>query len=317
MATIKDIAKKAGVSAMTVSRAFNSPDLVKEEVRERIMSIAEDLAYVPNQAARSLVGKKTGIVQIVMGMDPGDFYFTQLLAGATNYLSEHGYSVMINRHNTHDYQYDGAIFMGLNEGEDARIHREIKKPFVLFGKSDLPMDWVDLDNVDGMYQITKHLMDKGHTGIGFVGLHVREPYARERYVGYQKAMEEAGLSTPQGAYFETTHGFDGIKAIAKDMVAVKGVTAYVCETDTLAYGLIDEVKGMGMTVPDDLSVAGFDGFLFNQISSPHITTMRQPVFDIGVAVSKVLIDRIEHPDRPYVRQLITTTLEQGESVKEI
>lgn len=317
MATIKDIAKEAGVSMMTVSRTFNNPNAVKEEVRERIHQIAKELNYVPNQAAKSLATNRTGIIQIVTHIDTDNLYFSMLFTGAAHLLSDHGLSIMIAHNQKNDYQHDGVIYMGLGEGDDRKLLRQEKKPFVLFGKSNLPIDWVDLDNIDGVYQVTKHLIDHGHTNIGFIGIDQNEAFTKERYEGFRKAMEDHYLSLDEQAIFFVEHSIEGVKSIGHEALACEAISAFVCESDVLAYGLIDYCKENGVSVPDDISVVGFDGFQFHQLSNPHITTVSQPVYRIGVELGKALVKRMENPDLDKQEVLIRTEFVEGESVKKL
>lgn len=317
MATIKDIAKIAGVSMMTVSRAFNKPEIVKEDVREQIFKIAKELNYVPNQAARSLANSKTGVIQIVARMHPDDYYFTQLFTGAAHFLSDNGYSIMINQHRAKDYQFDGAIFMGLSPGDDKNVYETLDKPFVIFGKTDLPIDWVDIDNVDGTYKITKYLIENGHRKIGFIGIDQDEDFTVERYVGFVKAMEEFNVPINEKDVFKVEHSIKGVREISDEAIHQHDVTAFVCESDVLAYGLIDYAKEHGINIPEDLSVVGFDGFLFNRMSVPHITTVKQPVYKIGVEIAKALVARINNPQIPKQSLLIQAVYEPGDSVKNL
>lgn len=317
MVTIKDIANKANVSMMTVSRTFNNPKLVKGEVREKILNIAKELNYVPNQAAKSLASNKSGIIQIVTHISPDNYYFTQVFTGAAHYLSDHGLSIMISQNKKRDYQHDGCIYMGLQEGDDMKLLENDKKPFVLFGKSELAIDWVDIDNVDGMFQVTKHLIDMGHTNIAFIGIDLNESFTKERYKGFKDAMNWGALKVKDENVFFIPHSIEAVKEIGEELLACQEVTAYVCESDVLAYGLIDFCKVKGISVPEDVSVAGFDGFMLNKLSNPHITTTVQPVFKVGVELGKALVNRIKNPESPKQEILIPTEFESGESVKSL
>lgn len=317
MATIKDIAEMANVSMMTVSRAFNKPEQVKEEVRTRIMEIAEQLRYVPNQAAKSLATNKTGIIQIITKMNSYEYYFTQLFAGVADHLSLSGYSIMINREYSLNFKCDGAIYMGLEIGQDHTIFEEINVPAVLFGKTDMPVDWLDIDNVDGSYQVTKHLIDKGHKVLAYFGVQSHEAYCIERYNGFDHAMKEAGNVTTPKLYFSTTHDMLEAKEEAKHVLQTmmdEKATGVVCATDMLAYCIIDVAKTMGIEVPKQISVVGFDGFLFNTMSNPHITTVVQPVYKMGMDLADMIIDRLKYPDSAPKRIVVGTTLLEGESV---
>lgn len=316
MATIKDIAKKAGVSAMTVSRAFNKPEVVKDELRERILEVAAELKYVPNQAARSLVGNKTGVVRIVTQMDPSDFYFSRLFSGAANVLSDNGYSIMISHDKPHEYEYDGAIFMGLGRGEDKKIYETIHKPFVIFGKSELPVDWVDVDNIGGTEEVTQHLIDMGHRKIGIISVNTEESFSEERYLGFKKSMHKNGLAIDEKAVFNIEHSLEAVRRIGEEALS-QDVTAFVCESDVLAYGMVDYAKHSGRRVPEDISVVGFDGMIFNVISIPHITTARQHIYEMGMTLGRVLMDRMKDPSLPPQRVMIPTSFESGGSVLDL
>lgn len=314
MATIKDIARETGVSIMTVSRAFNNPKLVKEEVRKEILEVAKELGYVPNQAARSLASSKSGIIQIVTRMDPKEFYFSQLFTGAADVLSDEGYSIMINRHEALSYQYDGAIFMGLHPGDDLHLQKTMTKPYVIFGKTDIDTDWVDIDNLGGMKEVTNHLIQKGHKVIGFIGLEVDENFVKERYEGFSSAMKQAGLEIQEDHVFYVNHSMEGVRDHMDKILSDKSITAFVCESDVLAYALIENSKARGLRIPEDLSVVGFDGFMFNHMISPAITTVRQPVYQIGMEIGRCLLDRLKNPKDKAKRILIQTEFEPGGSV---
>lgn len=205
--------------------------------------------------------------------------------------------------------------MGLREGEDRKLIRSEKKPFVLFGKSDLPIDWVDVNNVEGSYKVTKHLIDNGHTNIGFIGIDENEAFTKERFRGFNDAIGDAFLTVDDQNIFFVEHTIEGVKAIGSEILCCNDVTAFVCESDILAYGLIDYCKENGVSVPDDISIVGFDGFLFDQLSSPHITTVFQPVYKIGVELGKALVRRMNDDAATKLELLIDTSFKEGESVK--
>lgn len=317
MATIKDIAKETGVSMMTISRAFNKPDQVSEELRQQIYDVAKKLNYSPNQAAKSLASNKTGIIQLVSSMDSKDFYFAQLFTGATQYLSEMGYSVMINKKSSLNYDCDGTIFMGLAYGEDISFMPKFKKAKVLFGKSSQAVDCVDINNEDGTHLLTKLLIDKGHSNIAYVGIDSMELYVEERQSGYEKAMKESGLSIDQEQMFSIEPSSLAQDQVGKDILNKISASAIVCANDHIAFELIRCAKKLGLSVPEDLSIVGFDGLYYHDMSTPTITTVEQPVFDIGVELAKVLLNRIQNPKSDLVNETVPVKLLMGESVRDL
>lgn len=320
MATIKDIARMADVSMMTVSRAFNNPEQVKEALRLEIYRIAEEIHYRPNQAARSLATSRTGVIQIITSMNAYEYYFTQLFAGVADHLSEKGYSIMISRDYQLNYRCDGLILMGLGLGEDKRILKHIKTPTVLIGKTDMEVDWIDVDNVDGIFQVTEYLINNGHKNISYLDIDSTEGFGGERYDGYKKCLHHYNIKEDLRFYFQAQNDLTDVRDKAKEillqMVKFES-TAIICATDVMAFGLINIAKQLGIKIPKDISVVGFDGFLFHMMTDPHLTTVSQPIYKMGADIADVLIERLEKPEMPLVRRLIKTDLIIGESVKSL
>lgn len=317
MATIKDIANKAGVSMMTVSRAFNKPDQVKEELRERIMEISRELDYTPNQAARSLASNKTGIIQLITSLSADNHYFTQLFAGAADYLSGHGYSIMINHYTSLNYQHDGIIFTGLSKKDLEKVSSMTKKPYVVFGKPVSGSDWVDINNEKGVQTVTEYLIDKGHKKIGYVGIKSNELFSDERENGFAKAIKEHGLELSDSMFIRVENLHGEAKKDALKFLGEMDVTAYVCASDQIAFGIVEAAKTLNIKVPEDLSIVGFDGSLYSEVSNPPLTTVKQPVYEIGRVLAKVLLNRIENPKMPTFHELIELDFLERASVADI
>ncbi len=310
MSTIKEIALRAGVSMMTVSRAINTPNKVKEEVRERILAIAEELSYSPNQAARALATRKTGIIQIVVRSDiqASDPYFMRLFVGIADYLSEYHYSIQICRAFDHQNRSDGLIAMGLKFGEDQELFEKAKVPCVLFGKTELPIDWVDVDNKDAIEQGITYLIDGGHSNIGFMALDIQEHYAFERIDGYKETMEKAGIKVKDSwLVYAADLKEVGIER-AKQLLEDKSITAIMCSTDRLGISVLQAAKELGIHVPTQLCIIGMDGIYLDQIASPHLTTIQQPVYEIGRELAKTLLERLNDLDQPIQRKRIKAQL---------
>lgn len=297
MTTIYDVAKVAGVSSMTVSRALNTPDKVKPETRARIREIANELGYRKNHAASALQKNATGIIKIQMsaGLRGNHLYFSQLFAGITEVLSTHNLAMLLSSELNSDAACDGVILMGLTKAQQQSLIRS-STPKVLFGHGPETIDWLDFDNEQGTYVATRHLIEQGHTRIGLMDFPSTEPFIVERRAGYSRAMREAGLEHQHDAlHTAVNNSVEAGFCCGRSFVKQRAQTAVVCCSDHVAVGLAQAAYEDNIRVPDDLSIIGFDGVGQERMGKPILTTIRQPVFDIGCQLAKRLIHLIERP----------------------
>ncbi|MFA9397585.1 MAG: LacI family DNA-binding transcriptional regulator [Clostridiaceae bacterium] len=300
MATLKDIAKILNISTMTVSRAINYPDLVADDLRKEIFNVIEELDYKPNQAARSLVSKKTGVIQIVISkyLNSIDPYFMTLLAGIADYLSDNFYALTVRRDNDLVYKCDGMIVMGLKKGEDKLLNEEVDIPCVIFGKTEYDIDCIDINNRKGMYDATKYLIDLGHKDIAFVKINEYEDFSTERFEGYVEALKDNNLQVKDEYIFNSENNIYAGEQIGDKIFKTTKVSAIICSSDLLAIGVITSAKNLNIDIPKDISIIGFDGVYLNKMVIPHLTTVVQPVYDIGKNLAEVLLNRINNNDLP-------------------
>jgi LacI family transcriptional regulator len=296
MATIYDVAKMAGVSSMTVSRALNTPDKVKAETRNRIEQAVAELGYRKNHAARALVLQSTGIIKIQMseGLRGNHLYFSQLFAGITDVLSRHKLAMLVANENAYDVACDGIILMGLTQLAQQELSGS-NTPKVLFGKGPNSIDCLDVDNEKGCFLATQHLLKLGHTCIGFIDFPSTEPFIEERKTGYREAMRKAGIQINKDWCHEAANnsveaGYESGLSFLKTAV----VTSVVCCSDHIGVGLSQAAGDLHIKVPGELSIIGFDGVGQERMSKPLLTTMKQPVFDIGCQLAERLVSLI-HP----------------------
>lgn len=300
MATLKDIAHQLNISTMTVSRALNTPHLVKEELRQQIQEVAKELDYKPNQAAKSLVSNKTGIIQVSISrnLDSTDPYFMTLLAGIADYLSEKFYSIIVRRDYEMINKCDGLIMMGLSKGEDKEFYETLTVPTVLFGKTDYPIDYIDINNVQGVRDITNYLISLGHRHIGFVGMEYDEEFTKERLDGYLLSLKENHIPIRSEYIINAkNHHINAAKDVCQSLFENEEMTAIVCATDILALGIMEGVKEQGYNIPNDYSIVGFDGLYVNRLAVPHLTTVVQPLYEIGRDLGRVLLERIANEQK--------------------
>lgn len=313
MSRLKDIADAVGVSMMTVSRALNNPDLVKPELRDTIITTANKLNYTPHHGARSMATNKTGIIQILTEMAVKDQYFLTLLSGIIDSLSEHGYAIIVEKQHTMRYRCDGVIVMSLHSGQTDFFSRNIRQACVLFGKTDEAVDYVDLNNESGIAMATEHLISLGHRGIGFIAIDLDEPYVKERLNGYLRTMHKHGLSPHSEWIASSPSDIRNARATAAELLRNIEISAIVCSNDLIATGVIEAARELGKRVPEDLSVSGFDGVMLHSVTDPKLTTIVQPVYEIGQKLSEVLIERINNPDNGRQCFIFEPTLLVAES----
>lgn len=302
MATIKDIARLAGVAPSVVSRALNNKYGVKESTRARIVAIARELGYYPNTAARSLVTRKTETIGVVMA-DISEPFYSQTIKGMEYVALQTGYTLLFSNsyENIEDgrilqkmitaQRVDGLVIMGSNIREKSFIASLLEKeiPFVLVERSysDPKVNCIWVDNVRGGYLATKHLIDKGHRRIAHIAGNLYYQVALDRVEGYKRALEESGIGFSEELVvvgnFVTEDGYRATKEVLN-----LGCTAIFAANDAMAYGALQAIAEEGLRVPDDIAVIGFDDLEFSSLTNPPLTTVRQPRYEMGRRSLEVL-----------------------------
>src|SRR5690606_10111640 len=295
MATIKDIARIAGVAPSVVSRALNNKYGENESTRQRIVAIAKELGYQPNSAARSLVTRRTETIGVVMA-DISEPYFSQIVKGMEYVATQTGYTLLFsNSYENVEHgrvlrkmilgeRVDGLVIIGSNIQEKGFIAAlaEQEIPFVLVERNlpDPKVNCVWVDNVQGGYLATRFLLDKGHRRIGHIAGNLHFQVALDRIEGYKRALEEAGIAFCEelvvSGNFLTEGGYRAMKELLK-----AGCTAVFAANDAMAYGALQANAEEGLAVPDDVAMVGFDDLEFSALTHPPLTTVRQPRYEMG------------------------------------
>lgn len=319
MATLKDVARIAQVSPITVSRVINTPEKVKPATRERVRRVMSSLQYIPNVAARNLVTKRSGIIDVFVpeSIDLSDPFVMQFIAGVSNVLSRRMYSFLILRDRTREHFCDGYIVTGLLKNEILEFQEYAarrSRPVVLFGHTELQeVDCIDVDNVTGAKELVDRLIRAGHRRIDMINVAENKDYTADRYAGYEKALRAAGIPVDPGlvARAENTAAAGG--AAAQRLLADTGCTAIFCATDTMAVGVCRAAAEKGLSIPGDLSLVGYDGLGHHLLCTPAVTTARQPVYEIGERLARTLLDRLDG-SRSRVCELVVPEVVEGRSV---
>lgn len=316
MATIKDIAKMTGYSAMTVSRVINNPEVVKKETRDKIMAAVEEVGYTQNRVARSLIKGCTFniCVYIPSSLDATESFVAQTISAIGEELGNLGYSLSLRRKIIVDDNFDGIIAAGLNI-EDEEIFEECAKvkPAVLYGNSERFSNWVDVNNYRGIYKMTQYIIDKGHKKIAYMGMNYNAHHVLQRQQGFLDAMRDNGLEVPDGyiaiADNKEQAGFDACGELLSRVTP----TAIVCATDLIAVGCMHAIQRKGIKIPSQIAVSGFDGFGIENTVFPRLTTVRQPLYKVGVMLADAIVDSINgNPPRKGI--YVEPDIVIGESV---
>ncbi|MBX6351723.1 MAG: LacI family DNA-binding transcriptional regulator [Thermoflavifilum sp.] len=321
--TIRDVARAAGVSITTVSRALNGYPDVNPETRRRVLEIAEQLNYRPNQVARSLVTQHTRTVGLLVSdftKSRGGMYFMyDVLAGVHDGLAQHGYdmhlvSTTTTRQRLVSYldfcterRFEGVIVMGIRL-DDPYVHEvvESKLPSVVI---DLPLlsercGYVMTDNVNGARFAVRHLVSKGHRTIGFVN---GVPYAAvcvDRRRGFEDGMRAHGLQPDPELMEEADFTVEGGAAATRRILERRpDVTAIFYASDLMAIGGMREAVKVGRRIPQDLAVIGFDNIDLCEFVQPALTTVGQRKYEMGKSAADMLIGMLDQNLPPEGRML--------------
>ena len=321
LATLKDVAQAAGISMMTVSRVINAPDRVKPATRELVEKAIQEVGYIQNPAARALANKRLGVIDVYIPehIDLSNSFAMHLIAGISDVLSAYLYSFLILRSREVSHPCDGYIVMGLFKDEVdgmAEYAGSRNCPMVLFGHTPRKdIDCIDVDNVQGTYELTRHLIAQGHRRIAMLNVAEEKDYTYDRLAGYRKALRETGLPfRPGWVVSAANHEDQGFEAAQALLAASGEVTALVCASDVLALGAVRAAKTLGIQVPQELSVTGFDGLGYHLLTEPKIFTARQPVYDVGCQLASLLLQRLSGEALDTVKRLVSPELIPGGSV---
>jgi LacI family transcriptional regulator len=320
--TLDDLAALTGVSRATVSRVINGGP-VSDSTRRRVIDALERTGYRPNAAARTLASGRSGVVGVVMHIDPHrlfqDAYFSQLLQGMSDALSEQATGMMLwlgNR--SKEETLDHILWMGLLEGvivsaytrDDPLVDGLLTSslPTVLVGhrRSDRTASYVDVDHVGAADTITTHLIRIGRRRVGHITGRRGTVAGEDRITGYRQAMERAGLSM-EGLIVEGDFNEASGLAAAFQLLD-RGVDAIFCANDATAVGALGTIRARGLRVPEDVALAGFDDLEFAARLDPPLTTIRQGVHELGVEAAHSLFQLLENPAGGPRRVVLPTEL---------
>jgi len=311
--TIRDVAARAGVSHQTVSRVINGREEVAPDTRKRVRAAIRQLQYVPSPLARGLMGSRTHSLGMVTA-DVTDHFFAEAIAGAELETRKRGYYLIVAsvEGEAEDDELAYLRLMLERRVEGLIVARPQvpltleqlspavqRVPLVSIGTSEGPgFMTVDVDNRGGGFEATARLLARGHRAIATITGPSEWPSARERLDGYRSALREASAYDERLVEAATDWGLEsGQEALARLLSRAAGFTAVFAHSDLLALGAIRELRARGLSVPDDMSVVGYDDIPVAGFVDPPLTTVRQPMREVGALAAKLLLDHI-HGDGP-------------------
>lgn len=309
-ATIKDIAEQTGFSVTTISLILNDkgerfPDKTKEIVKDAV----KKLGYRPNQIAVSLVKKETKTIGLIIS-DIRNIFFSNLAKGVEDECRKNGWNLILcntNDHHKRDMEYlrvladkgvDGILYAMASESDDEKANESIaligslKIPYIMIDRTvdGYPCSVVKTDHLKGGYLATKHLIDLGHRKIACVTGPQYLYDTINRLKGYKKALSEAGRHYDAELIIEGKYTIESGKE-AVDILVDKDYTAIFAFNDMTAYGIYSQLKKYNLHIPEDVSLVGYDNIFISELLDVPITSINQPIYDIGIKAADMLIDK--------------------------
>ena len=312
MVTQADVAKKAGVSFITVSRVLNNKNYVKKETKEKVLKAIKELNYYTNHIGQALRKNKVNTIGIVIPEPPnvpvhGMAYYNMLMQGIDRFTIAHGYDILLSTYKQNNPKVDfcrlyfqrkvDGLILFIPDMRYLKINQIEKKniPCVIIGErpDNFNISYVDANNFDGMYRMTEYLISKGARDIAFIK---GKPYMQnslDRINGFLKAMEKNKIKVPDNNIFAGDYTINsGAEVMKKIILSDKLPNAIICSNDLMALGVLSEAKKAKIKIPEDMSLAGFDDINITELVDPPLATVRQPLYNMGYKASEILYNKI-------------------------
>ena len=320
--TIKDVAKLAGVSISTVSRVINDSKPVTDEVKQRVLDVIKETGYVPNPLARSLVTKKSKLIGVIVP-EVSDSFVNEILNGIEAVSKMYDYDILlVNTYSDKEQelesikllktkQVEGIVMLSWILDEDhVNAMKESRIPAIYISKTARNYDiyTVSTSNEDATYDMTEYLIKNGHEDIAFIMTSKEETILeRERRTGYERALKDNNIKIDEKLIKYGLTDYEGGYNSMKELLDDKIIPSAVFVTgDEAAVGAINAIFDAGYNVPEDISVAGFNDTKLAKIYRPKLTTVYQPLFDMGAVAIRAIIKLIngevveeKHIELPY------------------
>jgi len=307
--TIKDVARELGMSVATVSRALSRPELLRSETRERVMSVVDRLGYRPNLLARGLRrGQTRAILLVVPNLSP---FFLEIFAGAEEVTRQADFALLLGNSNG-DAEKEQACFDQVASGraDGIILLTGLAPAAYAVGRQPLPplvtvlerlpnraVPVIRTDHHAGALEATRHLIDLGHRRIAHIAGSKQAPSTARRVDGYREALQTAGLPAPQELIYPGDFTMPSGSAGMQQLLSLdEPPTAVLCGNDEMAFGAIRALHKVKLTVPDDMSIVGFDDLNMAAFYNPPLTTVHIARHELGRRAALELIEQLEGRD---------------------
>lgn len=343
MVTQKDVADLAGVSFITVSRVVNGESNVKEETKKKVLAAIDKLGYAPNFAGQVLNSGKCNTIAILTPIpfikSSRMFYLMQVLSGIEETCRKNSIDMILGTvpevkdDTSYDYlrpfrqnKVDGIIYIGLKKIPKEMLE-ELKKrdhPCVVIGdrpRSSL-LSWVDTDNFNAAYNTVRKILEYGHRTLAFIGLEedIYNENISEREKGFIKALQDADVAySPENYIIRTDYDACNLKSRITEAVKKwkKKPTAVFCSMDILVPEVVNGLGLVGFSVPDDVSIVGFDGFINDTNYNIKIATNVQPLKEMGKTAAEILFNHINGKVSKKQTAVFNVEFEPNESLRHV
>ncbi len=334
MATIYEVSKLAGVSLATVSRVMNKNARVSDKTKQKVLDAMDELGYRPNSIAQSLASNRSNSVGILVSELHGPF-FGLMMSGIEAELRAAGKHVIITtgqceNGNQENKEKDGIEFLISRNCDAIILHVEAASDDYLreLAKGDIPVylmsrlveglesQCISLDNELGGYLATKTLIEQGHSQIAYIAGPQFKADAHARFMGHKRALAENKISFDENLFyigdFKETGGKNGVKYFCNNQ---QSFTALVCANDEMASGAMTYAREHGYLLPDDLSIIGFDNIIFARYIYPKLTTIANPVDEMGHMAAKLVLKDVYQQKNLTIKHAFEPTIVMRDSVK--
>jgi LacI family transcriptional regulator len=318
---MQEVAERAGVSVTTVSHVINNTRFVSDDSRQRVLKAMEEMGYQPNALARSLRRQQTYTIGVIVP-DSADPFYAEVVRGVEDVSFEQGYTITLCNSDgdiQKEGQYtnlltekrvDGILFFATSNESRAHVRSLQKRqvPLVVVDRQvpNMESDLVVVDNIIGGQMATRHLLEWGHRRIGCISGPINLLLSEQRLEGFRLAMAEYNLPVDE-RLIKIVNAYQyqpGYQAAQELLTLENPPTAIFAFNDVLAVGVINAARELGIAVPEQLSVIGFDDLRLALYVNPALTTIGQPMYEMGEKATGMLIERIENQElAPRLQQL--------------
>jgi LacI family transcriptional regulator len=327
---LEEIARIAGVSRSTVSRVVNGDARVSDEARLRVQSVIADYNYHPNAAARSLASRRTRMIGLLVPQGVGtifnDPFFPRLIQGTVDACNEVDYNLTLLMDTSEDPARADRLYQRIIRGryldgviissaivDDPIVDRlqDAGLPYVQIGRHPRrEVNFVDLDNRASARDAVAHLVSHGYRRIGMISGSPNLIASIDRYAGYINALQEAGRLADSSLAVHSDFTRRGGYRSMMELLAVRGgpPDAVFVASDTMASGALQALRDSSISVPEDMAIMGFDGLEESTVSRPILSTVVQPIPELGRNAVEALLQLIDHPERAPFQKLLPTHL---------